>query len=205
MISSAPEPQPESKAGAVSASAEIQPPSDARAGRGPTEPPLPSVPDHELLRCIGRGAYGAVWLARNVMGTYRAVKIVHRHTFEDDKPFEREFEGIRKYEPISRSHEGLVQVLHVGRNDQVGCFYYVMELADATQSQKSNQSSVISDQSQDSAPPAATSTPLNTDPLNSRVGTVVCTTAPLSEPDWRVTHPALWMLSRNQTAQAAAP
>jgi len=38
-----------------------------------------------------------------------------------------------------------------------------------------------------------------------RVGTVVCTTAPLSEPDWRVTHPALWMLSRKQTAQAAAP
>jgi len=38
-----------------------------------------------------------------------------------------------------------------------------------------------------------------------RVGTVVCTTAPLSEPDWRVTHPALWTLSRKQTAQAAAP
>jgi len=38
-----------------------------------------------------------------------------------------------------------------------------------------------------------------------RVGTVVCTTAPLSEPDWRITHPALWMLSRKQTAQAVAP
>ena len=38
-----------------------------------------------------------------------------------------------------------------------------------------------------------------------RVGTVVCTTAPLSEPDWRITHPALWTLSRKRTAQAAAP
>ncbi len=42
-------------------------------------------------------------------------------------------------------------------------------------------------------------------PLHGRVGAVVCTTAPLSEPDWRITPPALWMLSRNQTAQAAAP
>ncbi len=40
---------------------------------------------------------------------------------------------------------------------------------------------------------------------NCRVGAVICTTAPLSEPDWRITHPALWMVSREQTAQAAAP
>jgi serine/threonine protein kinase len=45
-------------------------------------------------------------------------------------PFEREFRGILKYEPVSRTHDGFVQVLHVGRNDQAGCFYYVMELAD---------------------------------------------------------------------------
>ena len=29
---------------------------------------LPQIPDHELLRRIGRGSYGEVWLARNVMG-----------------------------------------------------------------------------------------------------------------------------------------
>ena len=38
-------------------------------------PPL-LIPDHQLLRCIGRGSYGEVWLARNTMGTYRAVKVV---------------------------------------------------------------------------------------------------------------------------------
>ena len=92
-------------------------------------PPL-LIPDHELLRVIGRGSYGEVWLARNVMGTLRAVKLVFRDRFESDRPFEREFAGIQRYEPVSRSAEGLVQILHIGRNVAAGAFYYVMELAD---------------------------------------------------------------------------
>ncbi|MBE7504272.1 MAG: protein kinase [Verrucomicrobiales bacterium] len=90
----------------------------------------PQVPDHELLRIIGHGAYGDVWLARNVMGTLRAVKVVYRDAFEDSRPYERELEGIRRYEPVSRLHEGLVDVLQVGRNGDQSSFYYVMELAD---------------------------------------------------------------------------
>lgn len=98
----------------------------------PTFKPLepPPVPDHTLIRCIGEGACGEVWLARNALGTLRAVKIVYRARFKEDRPYEREFDGILKYEPFSRTHEGLVHVLHVGRNDEVQCFYYVMELAD---------------------------------------------------------------------------
>src|SRR5678815_3673039 len=88
------------------------------------------IPDHTLLRPIGRGAYGEVWLARNVMGAPRAVKIVWRRQFESDRPYEREFAGIQRYEPVSRSADGLVHVLHIGRNDVEGYFYYVMELAD---------------------------------------------------------------------------
>jgi serine/threonine protein kinase len=64
------------------------------------------------------------------MGTFRAVKVVYRNRFEDAAPYEREFEGIRKFEPISRSHDGLVDVLQIGRNDAASSFYYVMELAD---------------------------------------------------------------------------
>lgn len=90
--------------------------------------PPPRVPDHELLRRIGRGAYGEVWLARSITGAFRAVKIVHRQSFDHDRPFEREFEGILKFEPISRRHDSQVDILHVGRGDD--CFYYVMELAD---------------------------------------------------------------------------
>ena|SRR2546426_1099051 len=79
-------------------------------GAGPvlSQRGAPKIPDHELLMPIGKGSYGEVWLARNVMGTYRAVKIVYRESFEHDRPFEREFNGIKKFEPISRSHDGLV-------------------------------------------------------------------------------------------------
>jgi serine/threonine protein kinase len=93
----------------------------------------PHIPDHELLRRIGGGSYGEVWLARNAMGTLRAVKVVYRASFEQDKPYEREFAGIQKFEPISRDHEGHVDILHVGRNREEGYFYYVMELADPAQ------------------------------------------------------------------------
>src|SRR5258708_3057452 len=80
--------------------------------------PPPRIPDHELLRCIGEGSYGQVWLARNIMGESRAVKVVYRGNFrEDAHAYEREFKRIRLYEPISRSHESLVQILHVGRDD----------------------------------------------------------------------------------------
>jgi WD40 repeat protein len=90
----------------------------------------PAIPDHALVRLIGRGSYGEVWLARNVTGAYRAVKVIYRQRFDDAKPFEREFNGILRYEPLSRSHDSQVDILHVGRNDDAGCFYYVMELAD---------------------------------------------------------------------------
>jgi serine/threonine protein kinase len=99
----------------------------AQPGTGDA-PPL--VPDHQLLRCIGCGSYGEVWLARSVLGVWRAVKIVHRNRFRDGRPYEREFQGILNIEPLSRSHEGLLDILHVGRHEPEGYFYYVMELAD---------------------------------------------------------------------------
>ncbi len=93
-------------------------------------PVMPVVPDHELLRRIGGGSYGDVWLARTAVGTWRAVKVVFRDRFTDARPYEREFNGIQKFEPLSRSNEAFIDILQIGRNEAEGYFYYVMELAD---------------------------------------------------------------------------
>lgn len=90
----------------------------------------PRVPNHELLRVIGRGAYGEIWLAQSLTGAWRAIKIVDRRTFATEKAFQREFEGMARFEPISRSDAGFVDILHVGRDEGGHFFYYVMELAD---------------------------------------------------------------------------
>ncbi|MEX2580330.1 MAG: bifunctional serine/threonine-protein kinase/formylglycine-generating enzyme family protein [Verrucomicrobiales bacterium] len=88
------------------------------------------IPNFEILGRIGGGAYGEVYLARSITGMYRAVKVVSRQDFEYEKTFEREFEGIQRYEKVSQDHTGLVDVLHVGRDEEAGHYYYVMELAD---------------------------------------------------------------------------
>src|SRR6266581_5267019 len=103
-----------------------------------SEPEGVAVPDHELSQCIGRGSYGEVWLARNLMGMYRAVKVVYRKNFGHQRPFERELAGMKKFEPISRSHESFVDILHVGQNEKGGYFYYIMELGDSTTGQNIN-------------------------------------------------------------------
>ncbi|MBE2285832.1 MAG: SUMF1/EgtB/PvdO family nonheme iron enzyme [Prosthecobacter sp.] len=95
----------------------------------PTRTP-PDIRDHDTLRLIGRGAFGEVWLARSVTGVLRAVKVVWREDYDRPESFEREFEALKRFEPISRRHEGLVPILQVGRNEQEGFYYYVMELAD---------------------------------------------------------------------------
>jgi serine/threonine protein kinase len=65
-----------------------------------------------------------------VLGSFRAVKVMWRGNFENEDDYFREFKGIQNYEPISRQHPGLVNILQVGRNDVAGHYYYVMELGD---------------------------------------------------------------------------
>lgn len=112
-------------------------PPPARPPMKPTRPihgdrefPAPEIPDQELMRRIGRGSFGEVWLSRGVTGVYRAVKVVRRQRFRHEGPYNREFHGIQNYEKISLTHPGLMAVLHVGRNQAAGYFYYVMEIAD---------------------------------------------------------------------------
>jgi len=95
-----------------------------------TPPADLEIPEHTLLRRIGGGSYGEVWLARSATEAWRAVKVVRRDSFKDDDPYQQELVGIQKFEPVSRQHPGVIDVLQVGFNAEAGYFYHVMELAD---------------------------------------------------------------------------
>jgi len=60
---------------------------------------LPAVPDHELVRCIGKGSYGEVWLARNAVGFWRAVKVVYRDRFKIADPMSASFTAFKNTSP----------------------------------------------------------------------------------------------------------
>lgn len=107
-----------------------QPTEPAMANPPSAQPPPPTIPDYTLLKRIGSGAYGEVWLAQDALGGYRAAKVVYRTKFASDQPFAREFRGLEQYAPVSLAYPGLVHILHVGPRDPTDHFYYVMELAD---------------------------------------------------------------------------
>ena len=92
--------------------------------------PALRIADLELIRLIGSGSYGDVWLAQAVTGAFRAVKVVWRNRFQDVRPYEREFEGITRFATVSLREPSQLALLHAGRNEAEGYFYYVMELAD---------------------------------------------------------------------------
>ena len=96
--------------------------------------PPPRVAGYRVLRRIGAGSYGEVWLARDRENRFCALKIIRRSAFENDRPFEREYNGIRKFVPVSRRHGSQVAIGEVGRSDEEGFFYYDMELADHAES-----------------------------------------------------------------------
>ena len=96
----------------------------------PPHPEPPSIPDFTLLRLVGRGSYGEVWLARGLTGVYRAVKVIHREDFEDPETFAREFNGVTLFARLAEGEPSLLRLFHVGRNEVAGFYFYVMELAD---------------------------------------------------------------------------
>lgn len=91
---------------------------------------MPSIPDFELLRRIGQGSYGEVWLARSVTGLFRAVKIVRRDSFLSERPYRREFEGVSRFVRVAAGEPSQLAVLHAGLAVDESHFFYVMELAD---------------------------------------------------------------------------
>ncbi len=97
------------------------------------EDPLPDAPEYELFTpAIGQGGYGKVWLARNAIGQWQALKAVYQSKFgENRQPYETEFKGLQRYKPVSEGHPGLLRIDLVSKMKREGYFYYVMELGDA--------------------------------------------------------------------------
>ncbi len=95
------------------------------------EPPPPSIPDLDLVRRIGRGGFGEVWLGINrATGGLKAVKVVPlaRGGRKVD-PAGREVVSLAQFESqqIGR-HPNLLDVQHVGRTDDV--LFMLMDPAD---------------------------------------------------------------------------
>ena len=87
---------------------------------------LPQCGQWTLLREIGRGAYGVVYLARRCDGTKAAVKVCRREDVPPER-YERELRGAKLYGSIPRT-TGLV---HAGGLDEKPWgFYFAMDLAD---------------------------------------------------------------------------
>src|SRR6185369_4414112 len=80
----------------------------------------------------GEGGFGKVWLVRNAVGQWQALKAVYAAKFGNERrPYDAEFQGITRYKPVSDKHPGLLRIDFVSKQKPEGYFYYVMELGDA--------------------------------------------------------------------------
>ena len=87
---------------------EAIPPASAPAGSHDPGLQQPQIPDYDLIRLIGQGSYGDVWLARGVTGILRAIKVVWRARFSDAALRARVpgTEGIRRHLPRGKQPDG---------------------------------------------------------------------------------------------------
>ena len=90
----------------------------------------PAVPDHDLVRPIGEGGFGRVWLARNrATGQLHAVKVIPLRGAGAADPAGREMASIVRLEAgVRRRHPSLLCIHHVGKTAEF--LFYVMDLAD---------------------------------------------------------------------------
>jgi hypothetical protein len=89
----------------------------------------PEVPGFDLIRPIGKGGFGEVWLAANrATGRLRAVKIIAATRSGALDLAGREITSIIRLEAnLHRQHPNLVHIHHVGKSP--GHVFFVMDLA----------------------------------------------------------------------------
>jgi serine/threonine protein kinase len=88
------------------------------------------VPDFDLIRPVGRGGFGEVWLATNrTTGQLRAVKIIPLRQPGQADPAAREIASLTRLEAnLGRQHANLLSIHHVGKT--ANYLFYVMDPAD---------------------------------------------------------------------------
>jgi len=97
----------------------------------PSDPgPPPDIPDFDLIRPVGQGGFGRVWLARNrATGHLRAVKVIPLRRSGASDPAGREISSLSRLEAsLPRRHPGLLNIHHVGKTAEH--LFYVMDPAD---------------------------------------------------------------------------
>ena len=87
---------------------------------------MPQCGQWRLVREIGHGAYGVVYLAEGADGAWAAVKVCRRDEIGEER-YARELRGARLYSAIP-SQEGLVRMREFA--EKPWGFYAVMDLAD---------------------------------------------------------------------------
>jgi serine/threonine protein kinase len=94
------------------------------------EQPIPAIPDYELIRPIGEGGFGRVWMATNrITGHLRAIKVIPLHGSTRTGAAGREIMSLTRLEANMRSQSAnLLHIHHVGKTEN--CLFYVMDLAD---------------------------------------------------------------------------
>jgi eukaryotic-like serine/threonine-protein kinase len=90
----------------------------------------PEVPDFEMIRPVGSGGCGEVWLASNrTTGYLRAVKVIPLQQSGRGDPAGREIGSLTRLEAHCRCHHPhLMQIHHVGKT--ANYLFYVMDAAD---------------------------------------------------------------------------
>lgn len=131
---------------------------NARAGGA--QPP-PEVPDFDLIRPVGRGGFGEVWLATNrTTGQLRAIKIIPLRQPGQSDPAAREIASLtRLVASLGRQHPNLLTIHHVGRTDNH--LFYVMDPADDLQGEPAS--------NKPDYQPATLQSRLQTEPLSAEI------------------------------------
>ena len=93
-------------------------------------PPKPEIPDFDLLRLVGEGGFGQVWLATNrTTGRLLAVKLIPLRQNDRSSAAMREISSLTRLETNSQCrHESLLGIHHIGKTADY--LFYVMDPAD---------------------------------------------------------------------------